>query len=116
MLATRTSEWMILPKDSLVSSGGPIVQSKGLVIAMLMFKEVGKTVYAAKRVWMLMPAHLLPQRQRLVTRSTAGGAVAMTLGEVLHHYGDRREALEEFERNGAVGAANVDDALYLPQS
>jgi hypothetical protein len=56
---------MILPKDSLVSSGCPIVQSKGLVIAMLMFKEVGKTVYAAKRVWMLMPEHLLAPRQRL---------------------------------------------------
>jgi hypothetical protein len=56
---------MILPKDSLISSGCLIVQSKVLVVAMLMCKEVGKTVYARERVWMLMPEHLLPQRHRL---------------------------------------------------
>ena len=65
MLATRTYGWMILPKDSLISSGCPVVQRKGFVVAMPVCKEAGKTVYARERVWMLLPEHLLPLRQRL---------------------------------------------------
>jgi hypothetical protein len=56
---------MILSKHNLAPSACSLVQGIGFVVAALVCKKVGKTVYAPQRRWMLMPEHFLHPRQRL---------------------------------------------------